>query len=457
MNHAIAHRSSQQRRKITKPSNRVSVKHSDSVKEVLRPKLKIGEADDRFEQEANQVAEQVMRIPDPISQPSSSRYSPAFINNSAPPHQIIHRACAACAKDEELVQKKSNGSTTPEVSPSIHSRIQSLQGAGKPLSRSERRYFEPRFRADFSNVRVHNDSRAANAAQSINARAFTVGNNVVFAAGEYNSESFAGKKLFAHELTHILQQNNRHEMIQRYTAAEKATCPCLDWTLTRMFLTGRSMAVGGALTGRTYAMSFMDHFLNESGSDRYVEFSDYNADSGGQHARDTVDGNIRNHFISEAQSTPCDGQRTTTTTSSTPGHFDHGTDLFYAMGAFGLRAEASGTVNKVCDDDSNCASIQAEYQTQYRVNDLYDWKKDPGGCTPATGETGCSANMKTVTLPVLGLICDECLNRLVIHGWAGEFMAKVRGRGDFEIDSPCNVSAPTYANTSFSDNARNDP
>jgi len=72
------------------------------------------------------------------------------------------------------------------------------------LSRLERSFFEPRFGADFSNVRVHNDTLAASAAQAVNARAFTHGHNLVFGAGEYSSESLAGRKLL---VTHVLQQS----------------------------------------------------------------------------------------------------------------------------------------------------------------------------------------------------------------------------------------------------------
>ena len=91
----------------------------------------------------------------------------------------------------------------------------------------------------------------------------------------------------------------------------------------------------------------------------------------------------------------------------------------------------------------------------YSVDDLYDWKSDVSPCTPSTGETGCVANTKTVTLPLVGLICDECLNRLAIHGWATEFMVKVRGRAEgYSATGPCGFRNPTTA-PSVRDNQRN--
>jgi len=111
-------------------------------------------------------------------------------------------------EDEEELQAKSKAGDVPDVAPAISSGIQSLQGGGRPMSGSERSFFEPRFGADFSGVRVHNDTRAASAAQSISARAFTIGKDVVFGTGEYSPDSSSGRKLFAHELAHVGQQNH---------------------------------------------------------------------------------------------------------------------------------------------------------------------------------------------------------------------------------------------------------
>lgn len=174
----------------------------------IQPKLRVGQPNDKYEQEADRVAEQVVRMPAP--QPSSSVSGFPLINGTKP--GIIQRTCAACTKDEDLIQAKTNGSTTPEVTPAIGTGIQSLQNGGQPLSKSERSFFEPRIGADFTNVRVHNDVRAASAAKSINARAFTHGRDVVFGAGEYSSSSDSGKRLLAHELTHVVPQGGSNKM-----------------------------------------------------------------------------------------------------------------------------------------------------------------------------------------------------------------------------------------------------
>ena len=96
---------------------------------------------------------------------------------------------------------------TAEVTPSLESRIDSLKANGTPLPRAARSFFEPRFGHDFSTVRLHTDTGAAETARDINARAFTVGRNIVFGAGQYSPETPGGKQLLAHELTHVVQQN----------------------------------------------------------------------------------------------------------------------------------------------------------------------------------------------------------------------------------------------------------
>jgi hypothetical protein len=85
-------------------------------------------------------------------------------------------------------------------------------GSGQPLSKSGRDFFEPRFGADFSLVRIHADRRAAEMAQSVNAKAFTIGKDIFFGAKQYVPETAVGKKLLAHELTHVAQQTFATEL-----------------------------------------------------------------------------------------------------------------------------------------------------------------------------------------------------------------------------------------------------
>lgn len=81
-----------------------------------------------------------------------------------------------------------------------------LQSSGRPLDGATRAFMEPRFGRDFSRVRVHNDATAAATADSIGARAYTVGPHIAFASGQFETATRVGRQLLAHELAHVLQQ-----------------------------------------------------------------------------------------------------------------------------------------------------------------------------------------------------------------------------------------------------------
>jgi len=114
--------------------------------------------------------------------------------------------CGECAKKKGSLQRKNDSSAEPLRVPSIVGDV--LRSSGQPLDAGTRSFMEPRFGRDFSAVRVHTDSRAAESARAVNARAYTVGNNIAFAAGRYAPRSQDGMKLLAHELTHTIQQGS---------------------------------------------------------------------------------------------------------------------------------------------------------------------------------------------------------------------------------------------------------
>jgi hypothetical protein len=207
----------------------------------LQAKLKIGSPGDIYEQEADRMAEQVMQIPE--QQVSKETWIPGHTQN-------IQRRCSGCIKgtksrkEEEIkvIQAKEAPGSTPE--PVNESHINATRSGGQPLPESVRSFYEPRFGADFSQVRVHTGSQAAETAKSINAKAFTVGQNIAFGGGQYAPGSHEGRKLLAHELTHTIQQGpgvQREPLIQRdekesswwdeYTNFGETT----GWTLLRKF------------------------------------------------------------------------------------------------------------------------------------------------------------------------------------------------------------------------------
>jgi len=131
------------------------------------------------------------------------------------PFGTLQRKCAcggsgSSGGDCEGCQKKklqrSGAGRGPDTAPPIVHDV--LRSPGKPLDAQTRAYFEPRFGHDFSKVRLHTDSEAAESARSVNALAYTVGPQIVFGAGLYQPAAASGQRLLAHELTHVVQQKD---------------------------------------------------------------------------------------------------------------------------------------------------------------------------------------------------------------------------------------------------------
>lgn len=113
--------------------------------------------------------------------------------------------CSGCEQKKLLQRRSSDQTEVTEVPPIVHEVLRSL---GQPLDRETRTLMESRFDQDFSQVRLHTDDKAQRSAQAVNALAYTVGNNIVFGAGQHSPRTLTGQKTLAHELTHTLQQRS---------------------------------------------------------------------------------------------------------------------------------------------------------------------------------------------------------------------------------------------------------
>ncbi|WP_320045519.1 DUF4157 domain-containing protein [uncultured Desulfobacter sp.] len=122
-------------------------------------------------------------------------------------------------EEETTLQRKSNNTgTCDSVPPIVHDVISS---ASQPLDNNIRNFMEERFGYDFSQIRVHSDKKAADSARAVNARAYTVGRDVVFGDREYVPDTYEGRSLIAHELAHTVQQSTaKHTLLQRDNNAE---------------------------------------------------------------------------------------------------------------------------------------------------------------------------------------------------------------------------------------------
>jgi Domain of unknown function (DUF4157) len=171
---------------------------NQAVGRLIQAKLTVGEPNDVYEQEADRVAAMVVsqiHAPQTVSTTQTASVQRQAIGNEGEELQT-----------KPLIQRKSDLGGMA-VSSEIESSIQQARGSGQPLADSIRTPMEQAFGADFSGVRVHTDERSDQLNRSIQARAFTTGQDVFFRQGEYSPGSRGGQELIAHELTHVMQQN----------------------------------------------------------------------------------------------------------------------------------------------------------------------------------------------------------------------------------------------------------
>lgn len=173
----------------------------------FQAKLSINQPGDVYEQEADAMADKVMRS-------SGNEQAQPFFKPSPIPVQL---KCAHCEEEEKKLHRKETESDS-EMDASTEKYITSLSG-GSSLGKDEQQFFGSRMGYDFSNVKIHTGAAATESAQSINALAYTTGNNIVFNNNQYAPGNDSGKRLLAHELTHVVQQRNAVQptTIQRMT------------------------------------------------------------------------------------------------------------------------------------------------------------------------------------------------------------------------------------------------
>ncbi|HEX5707206.1 MAG TPA: DUF4157 domain-containing protein, partial [Pyrinomonadaceae bacterium] len=183
----------------------------------LQTKIQIGHAADPAEREADGVAEQVMSNshaslttgaqvkPGAVTGASAGTVADASASAGA-----FAGASASVSASAGLRVSRLASSTPPSSSlqtrtapPAVH---EVLRSSGEPLDAATRGFMESRFGQDFGGVRVHSNQKAAESARAVNARAYTVGRDVVFGESQYAPNTEAGQKLLAHELAHVLQQ-----------------------------------------------------------------------------------------------------------------------------------------------------------------------------------------------------------------------------------------------------------
>lgn len=193
-------------------------------------KLQVNKPGDKYEQEADKIAEEVMQTPSPAIQrkacsscdddeknqviqakPLNTNITPRIQRKNTSANQ----ADTLNPYNDGVQREQDKPGTAPETEKAFSDNIKYTQGRGLSLAPETKSFMETKFNRDFSKVRIHNDSNSTLLNQHINARAFTLGNNIYFNKGQYNPGNVPGKKLLAHELTHVVQQSGTPSRISR--------------------------------------------------------------------------------------------------------------------------------------------------------------------------------------------------------------------------------------------------
>lgn len=218
-----------------KPLKKIENKTSQPYQYRAFTKLKIGSVGDKFEQEADRVADTVMRMPDHAmsSTGQALRMQPIEEEEEAlqmqpiedeEEEEMIQPKCKQCEEQEKMQMKplqRSPKDASSSVSPQISNQIDNSRGKGRPIDPSTNREMSQKIGHDFSGVNIHTDRESVHMNRALGARAFTVGSDIYFNANEYAPKSSSGKRLIAHELVHTVQQNGarRIQRVPSYGAA----------------------------------------------------------------------------------------------------------------------------------------------------------------------------------------------------------------------------------------------
>ncbi|WP_457624924.1 eCIS core domain-containing protein [Persephonella sp.] len=178
-------------KKRSAPEKKKRIKDKEFFDRYIRFKIITGERGDRFEEEAEKVSKKILENQEDIS---------------------------VSEKKESVDFYGGNGK---EVSSYTEKRIRNSLSYGKPLESKVKAEFEYKFKADFTNVRIHTGSYASELNKELGSEAFTFREHIFFGKGKYNPETTAGKKLIAHELTHVLQQTGGQKGLNLYKSEEK--------------------------------------------------------------------------------------------------------------------------------------------------------------------------------------------------------------------------------------------
>ncbi len=166
--------------------------------------LRVSSPADPAEREAAATARKIVRMATPAAVTTSAVDASAVARSASPAPSPRAQPRLSAPTQAPQIQRQPSGSTS--TGSNVGAEIKASQSGGAPLPAGVRGFMEPRFRANFGNVRVHTGDKAAQLSRQVSAQAFTVGNQIFFGKDRFRPDTSAGQELIAHELTHTIQQ-----------------------------------------------------------------------------------------------------------------------------------------------------------------------------------------------------------------------------------------------------------
>ncbi len=292
-------------------------------------------------------------------------------------------------EEEGELQTKSEGSNATMASPSITGQIKNSSGRGRPLSGKVRTEMESSFGASFRDVNIHTDQNSIDMNKRLKAQAFTHGKDIYFNSGKFNPETSAGRRLLAHELTHVIQQQGGQDGMlsmdreggtspQSGVNEEQVSCPDAE-RLDEIEENYRSMIRSAREDGYNVAADNLEHFLAGSGAKRTLSVAWLRGFSAVTDAEERNQGRFESSLedladgMTHGQSRTFDDYWDAQLTASV---FE---ELYYASGTSTIRSTGHFTLERIED------IVNIHGTVEHRWHDPYDWHAGLGAFIPGHG------------------------------------------------------------------------
>jgi len=409
-------------------SNRGVLQRMTMRQPLIQAKLKIGQPEDKYEQEADQVAEEIIRMLEShdTEKADASEQHRGVQFQRINPEEELRRQPTEEEEEEETLQTMVVPNQTPAIPCALEAQLTAIRGGGQPLPTYIRTLFEQRFGYDFSQVRVHNDTESDTFSQVLNARAFTTGEDIFFRQEAYNPSSSVGRKLLTHELIHVVQQVDnglkgrpavgrpgsgyvlrRRSMRREGSEAKEENSKSVEEEKKRLEAVLKKvdeMISSARKLGANYAAENLEYWRSKKAGTKIMPASAFKDQ---QFIVEWLRGTPRTKFMIGAEKRLKSGKLVSGGTAQMYWidslYAPEGHELYYALGGFTIRSDVIIKAVRLSPEEGDFWLVSFLKWTCQATDD-YNWDK-----------------LKKTIIPLFGEISDDDLRLLEKHGYGRSF------------------------------------